>query len=143
MKGGVLMQISSINSYSNYAKYNKNSTSVPNFRGGLSDAQYNQVLNKLKAVSTKKVIEGFSDSKIKAVVAELSIKYSCLGINKVSIQIISEKDLPGFLGDQACKYDLAGKLGLCVAVGDKNAPVEHLNNIYETVTLIANSADFK
>ena len=136
------MQVNTINSAYAYSNYNRKNVSRPNFRGALSNEKYYQALNKLKKVN-KVTTENFSMSKLKEIIERLGDKYRDLGIHSIGIQIISNKDLPMFLGESASKYDLRGKLGLCVAVGDRNAPIEEMNCIYEAETILAKESDLK
>ena len=105
--------------------------------------QYHQVLNRLKNTSKKEVISEFSYPKLRETIECLKNKYSNKGINTCGIQIINNKELTHFLGEQSSEFDLSDKIGLCIAVGDKNAPIEQIGKFYETVTMLVNPIKLK
>lgn len=132
------MQIQALGGY--YNRSNLQSSKVPSFNAGLSDRQYDVVLQRLKKVNSE-VKPRFSGELLKETMNAIIDRYECLGVKSVAMQIISSKDLPEFLGAEALKYDLKDKIGICVAVGNKNAPIEDMTNIYDAVTLLATKDD--
>ena len=84
---------------------------------------------------------GFSKEKLTGIIEKLGNKYQNINNHSIGIQIISNIDLPLFLGNVANKYDLRDKIGICIAVGDTKAPLERMNNIFEAETIIAKESD--
>lgn len=129
--------------YANTNLYRQNKTSsVPSFKGALTDVQMERVL-KLLAQKNNEVFETFSRQKLKDVMDMFINKYKNLGVSSVAIQIVDNKDLAKLLGQDVSKYNTKGKLGLCVAVGDKYGPVERMNKIYEAKTFLVKESDMK
>lgn len=128
--------------YNNANVYRQNKITAPNFKGALNEAQMERVI-KLLAQKNNEVFEDFSGLKLKRVMDNFMAKYECLGIRCVGIQILDNKDLPKVLGKDAAKYDIKGKMGLSVAVGDKFGPLENMNNIYEAKTFLLKESDLK
>ena len=135
------MNVQSINNFSYNRIHNqKQKTTTPNFKGALSPNEYKLILGRLKKVKSE-VIESFSVDKFKKVIENLTKRYESLGVRSVAIQIISKNDLPEFLGEQEDKVSMADKLGLCVAVGNNNGPIENMTNIYDAKTFLINQED--
>lgn len=127
--------------YANTNLYRQNkTTSTPNFKGALNDNQMERVL-KLLAPKNNEVFEKFSGQKLKDVMDNLMNKYKSLGVSSIGIQIVSNDDLSKLLGKNIGKYNTNGKMGLCVAVGDKYGPIENMNKIYEAKTFLVNEKD--
>lgn len=127
----------SVNNYSNKFNnnYKQNRVSQPNFKGALSDREMDRVI-KLLASKNTEVFDVFSPTKLNEVMNSLVNKYKSLGVNSLGIQIVDPQDLPALLGKNISKYNNKNKFGICVAVGDKNAPIEQMNKIYEAKTFL-------
>ena len=104
--------------------------SKPNFKGGLNDTETKNTLNMLKT-SVSGVVDCKNIQDLKNVTDKLADKFSNWGIKSVGIMVIPEKDLVSFSNGLVSQKDASEKIGLCVAVGDKNGPVESWAVSYE------------
>jgi hypothetical protein len=125
----------------------RNNVSQPSFQGvgmlseGLNDLAAEIVLQRL-AKANDEVFEVFSAKKFKEVMTSLIERYECLGTSSCGIHIVGNNDLPKLLGkDAPLKYDLNGKTGFCVVVGNKRGPVNEMTNIYQAKTFLLKDSD--
>lgn len=145
------MQISAITPNYNCSVSNnmkRNNVSQPSFQGG--KVELTEGLNSLAAdivfqrlaKANDEVFEVFSTKKFKEVMTSLVERYECLGTSSCGIHIVSNDDLPKLLGkDAPLKYDLNGKTGFCIVVGNKRGPVNEMTNIYQAKTFLLKDRD--
>lgn len=121
--------------------YNHTNRQQPAFNGALSNAEMERVL-KLLANKNTAVFDNFNIEKLNQTLESLLKKYESLGIRSIGLQIVPNEDLPKLLGKDFAKYNTKGKIGICAAVGDKCAPIEKMNNIYEARTFLVKENEF-
>ena len=138
------MQISAITPNYSYSKntQQKQNVSKTSFQGVLNQIELDIVLKRLAKVNDE-VFENFSVQKFKEVMDYLTQRYECLGVKSIAIQVVNNDDLSKLLGKNINNYNTKGKLGLCIAVGDKYGPVEKMTNIYQAKTFLLKPEELK
>ena len=130
------MKISAISSY----KYNNtfsssvNKVASPSFKAGLGSFTTKRVLNMLKPkVSEIKICSNFGD--IRPIMDEIikSSEKNASTHSSVGIMVIPDNELKEFLGEKASNYDIINNRGICIAIGDKYAPIESWLKCYDAV----------
>ena len=123
------------NSYGKSIYANKMYSARQNFKGSLTDIETRRVLDMLKPTVTE--IKCCNDlDELKTTINTLAKKFESWGVSSIGTMIVPEKDLISFTNDRLSQKDIAGKMGLCVAAGDKYGPVESWNEVYETKLLL-------
>ena len=120
----------------------RNNVSQPAFQAGLNNIETDILLSRLAKVNDE-VFESFNMKKLKETMDYLINRYKSLGVKSPGVMIVSNDDLPKLLGKDVNKYNIKGKTGLCVAVGDKNGPLETMTNIYHAKTFLIEPNDLK
>lgn len=121
------------NNYSSHKMQKKS----PTFSGAISSSNsVEKVLNMLKNKASK-VVELKDDYEVPAVLLSLIKKWDRMGLDAGNgIMIIPNSELPKFLGEEALSHDLRNKIGISLAVGDVNGPVETWHKCYESITVL-------
>lgn len=108
---------------------------TPAFQGVLNKQQNEKVLKMLSEKNTE-IIDNFTPQVLKNTMNKLFAKYKHLNSKSIGLYVVGKEDLPGFLGENAAKYDLKNKFGVCIAMGDKYGSVECWTKAYEAKTIL-------
>ena len=106
-----------------------------NFKGGLSDIETKRNLNKLRIVLSD-VVYANDVKGLKEVADKMIEKFSHWGVNSLGMMIVPNKDLNLYSNYQVTGEDAKDKIGVFVATGDKNGPVESWTVAYESKLVV-------
>ena len=124
--------------YRNTYCSNKSYVTSPSFRGALNDNSAKRVLEMLKPkISSVKVSSDFAD--VRTAIDTMIQKWNGVSktTNSVGIMVIPAEEIVDFIAEKGKNIVTSDKVGICVAVGDKYAPIEKWNECYDaTVVLI-------
>ena len=112
-----------------------NNAAAPKFKGSLSDIDMKNNLNKLRIVLSNVVYVNDING-LKEVADKMADKFSHWGVNSIGMMIVPNKDLKLYSNGQVTGDDAKDKIGVYVATGDKNGPVETWDVAYESKLVV-------
>ena len=105
----------------------------PHFKAELNSAQTKRVLDMLKGkISEVKILKDIPDLGYE--LERFERKQTKRNVNKgFGIMVIPQENLSEMLSGQKGIFDTKNYKGFCIASGDKHAPIEYWNQVYDAV----------